>query len=153
MPCLRRVSQLAYGSGDGEEDSETLMSFALDSAAPGDDDDDWVATHTSRGAPLSPYLRPLATPTNHSSVTDPSAPTKIPTIGDIPDLDASVGSLETGLAGTRLDGSGSAAGGGLEEMPDMDDIPDMDDDDAEGGGLVEEEDDAALKPVTPAKGA
>lgn len=37
----------------------------------------------------------------------------------------------------------------VEEMPDMDDIPDMsDDEDGMGGGLVEEEDEAALKPVT-----
>lgn len=32
-------------------------------------------------------------------------------------------------------------------MPDMDDIPDMDDDDLQSGGLVEEDDDAALVPT------
>lgn len=36
----------------------------------------------------------------------------------------------------------------IDEMPDMDDIPDMsDDEDGMGGGLVEEEDEAALKPL------
>lgn len=49
VPCLRRVSQLAYGNGV-DEDAETLMSFALDGAETGDSDgEDWVATHTSKG--------------------------------------------------------------------------------------------------------
>ncbi|KAL8287448.1 hypothetical protein RQP46_003306 [Phenoliferia psychrophenolica] len=74
---------------------------------------------------------------------------KAPTFGDIPDLEPPSDQLES----THLDNptSSAAAGGATDEMPDMDDIPDMDDDDEEGGGggggLVEEEDEAALKPV------
>lgn len=135
------MSQLAYG-GDGDEDSETLMSFALDSAAAGDSDgEDWVATHTSKGAPNRPRALPLVR--SRPSPPDPAAPKQAPTIGDIPDLDAApVASLSSALSATSL----SAA---ADEMPDMDDIPDMDDEDAAGGGLVEEEDDAALKPPAP----
>ena len=75
--------------------------------------------------------------------TDPSAPRKAPTIGDIPDIDGPA-SLSSDLVAVRLDSTPAR-----DEMPDMDDIPDMDDDDGMGGGLVEEEDDAALKPVVP----
>ncbi|KAM0750688.1 hypothetical protein T439DRAFT_314015 [Meredithblackwellia eburnea MCA 4105] len=124
VPCLRRVSQLAYGSGDGDEDSETLMSFAAEAAtAAGDDDEDWVATHTSKD----------------------SAPKAAPTIGDIPDLDGPVASLSLSDSSAPASASVDQA----EEIPNLDDIPDMDDEDAGGAGLVEEEDDAALP--TPAQ--
>lgn len=46
VPCLRRVSQLAYGSNGADDDTEEIMSFAL---AGGDTDDDWVATHVGSG--------------------------------------------------------------------------------------------------------
>lgn len=62
----------------------------------------------------------------------------------MPDID-SVTPLSDGLASTNLDSDKVEI---PEEMPDMDDIPDMDDeDDLGGGGLVEEEDEAALKPT------
>jgi hypothetical protein len=42
----------------------------------------------------------------------------------------------------------------VDEMPDMDDIPDMDSDDGMGGGVVEEEEDeAAIQFVTPSAAA
>ncbi|SGY15147.1 BQ5605_C013g07267 [Microbotryum silenes-dioicae] len=48
VPCLRRVSQLAFGGGGADEDAETMMSFAQDLDGRGaDDGEDWVATHTS----------------------------------------------------------------------------------------------------------
>lgn len=51
VPCLRRVSQLAYGGGvPGAEEGETMLSFAEEAAAAAGgegDDEDWVATHTS----------------------------------------------------------------------------------------------------------
>lgn len=61
VPCLRRVSQLAYANGV-DEDSETMLSFALDSATSGSDgDEEWVATHTSKGTSFhSPFLHLLA---------------------------------------------------------------------------------------------
>lgn len=121
------------------------MSFALDGATTGDSDgEEWVATHTSKGT-FDSSLQILATQTNLSfSRTDPSATPSIPTIGDIPDLD-SISPLSDTLAATDLNSTKVEA---IEEMPDMDDIPDMDDEDGMGGGgLVEEEDEAALKPV------
>jgi ubiquitin-like-conjugating enzyme ATG3 len=126
VPCLRRVSHLAYGAvGDEDADAETLMSFALEGAATVDDGEDWVATHTSKR----------------------TIPISLPTIGDIPDLDSD--SPSHSLATASL--SSPSKADQKEVMPDLDDIPDMDDDDDEdgmgGAALVEEEDDAALKSV------
>ena len=74
-------------------------------------------------------------------------PSSVPSIGDIPDLDApatDADSVSASLANTSLDSAPAP-----EEMPDMDDIPDMDDDDLESGGLVEEDDDAAVAAPLP----
>jgi hypothetical protein len=49
VPCLRRVSQLAYG-GNGDEDVEIMMSFAVEGGTSDGGEEDWVATHTSKGA-------------------------------------------------------------------------------------------------------
>ncbi|KAI5478313.1 autophagy-related protein 3 [Pseudohyphozyma bogoriensis] len=119
VPCLRRVSQLAYGGG-ADEDQETLMSFAAGAGDGDGDGEDWVATHTN---------------------ADPSASKEIPSIGDIPDAD--IEGVSSALAGSSI---ATGARKEEEEMPDMDDIPDMDDEDS---GVVEEEDEAALKPVQP----
>lgn len=64
-----------------------------------------------------------------------------PTFGDIPDVDEP--SLSSDLANISLSNSNAAP----DEMPDMDDIPDMDDENEMGGGMVEEEDLAAVKPI------
>ncbi|ORY86748.1 autophagocytosis associated protein [Leucosporidium creatinivorum] len=130
VPCLRRVSQLAYGGGlRGAEDGETMISFAEEAAAAAggaDDEEDWVATHTTG--------------------KDGPTPSSAPIIGDIPDdAPPSSQSLSSQFAATSLGGGG---GEDKEEMPDLDDIPDMSDDEDEGlggGGVVEEEDEAALK--------
>ena len=45
------MSQLAY-NGEQDEDSETMLSFALEAEAEGADDaegEEWVATHTAAG--------------------------------------------------------------------------------------------------------
>lgn len=80
---------------------------------------------------------------------DPNSTSEIPVIGDIPDVDdPSAGSSShavDGLSSHLADTSIQA-----DDIPDLDDIPDMDDEDAIGGGLIEEEDDAAVK-VEPVK--
>lgn len=80
---------------------------------------------------------------------DPNSTSEIPVIGDIPDVDEpsasgsshAVDGITSHLADTSIQ---------ADEIPDLDDIPDMDDEDAVGGGLVEEDDDAAVK-VEPVK--
>lgn len=143
---MRRVSQLAYANGV-DEDAETLMSFALEGAGAGDSDgEEWVATHTSKGTFRSTLHIQVFASNHPLSSVDPTAIPSIPTIGDIPDLD-SISTLSDTLATTDLNTSKVET---IEEMPDMDDIPDMDDEDEDGlggGGLVEEEDEAALKPI------
>ncbi|GAA5973168.1 hypothetical protein JCM11641_006303 [Rhodosporidiobolus odoratus] len=125
VPCLRRVSQLGNQGGGQDEYAEMLLSFAeeLDVGEAGKGgEDDWVATHTS--------------------AKDPQSITSIPVIADIPDLDepsASASGAE-GVTSQLADTSISQ-----DEVLDLDDIPDMDDEDAIGGGLVEEEDDAAVQ--------
>lgn len=42
------MSQLAYG-GDGKEDEETMISFAAEDGVMEEAEEDWVATHTSKG--------------------------------------------------------------------------------------------------------
>ncbi|OAV96037.1 hypothetical protein PTTG_02289 [Puccinia triticina 1-1 BBBD Race 1] len=115
VACLRRASQMVYT--DKDEDAETMMSFAAEGAV-GADDEEWAVTHTTR-------------PTQ-SAAHD---------IGDIPDLDHNVNSLslsaDTG-AGRNPDPSNNAE----EAIPNLDDIPDMDDDLGDAGGVVEAEDDA-----------
>ena len=41
---------MAYGSGGGDDDMETMLSFAAEGLDAGDEDgEEWVATHTSTG--------------------------------------------------------------------------------------------------------
>ncbi|GAA6058254.1 hypothetical protein JCM3770_006081 [Rhodotorula araucariae] len=128
VPCLRRVSQLGQQGGAGDEYAEMLMDFAAESGGePGAEGDEWVATHT------------------HAQ--DPNSTITAPDIGDIPDADDPSSAVE-GIASSLADTALSAGAGGRDEIPDLDDIPDMDDAEA-GEGLVEEEDEAAVK-VEPA---
>ncbi|GAA6007128.1 hypothetical protein JCM10207_001519 [Rhodosporidiobolus poonsookiae] len=128
VPCLRRVSQLGQQGGGQDEYAEMLLSFAdeLEAGEAGKGgEDDWVATHTN--------------------AKDPQSTTAIPVIGDIPDVDEPSSSGVDGVTSHLADTSISK-----DDIPDLDDIPDMDDEDAVGGGLVEEDDDAAVQ-VAPAK--
>lgn len=61
-------------------------------------------------------------------------------IDDIPDVDEGV---SQGMSGLSL--GGSSAGKGFEEIPDMDDIPDMEEE-----GLEDEDDEATAAPKTSA---
>jgi ubiquitin-like-conjugating enzyme ATG3 len=95
---------------DADEDAERLLSFG-DGSATGNEADEWVETHAGRRA-------------NVDSAANPGV------IDDIPDLD--------GLH--EDDGiSAGAANLSLTETPDLDDIPDMEED-------LEEGDDAAAAP-------
>lgn len=80
----------------------------------------------------------------------PSTRTQTQEMGDIPDLDSASPSSTAEIAGQMAATSLSAKEDKDEDkMPDMDDIPDMSDDEEDGMGgskLVEEEDEAALKP-------
>lgn len=123
VPCLRRATSLAYT--DADEDAERLLSFG-DSSSPGGEADEWVETHAGRKA------------------TADSA-TNAGVIEDIPDLDGpqDADHVTAGMGGLSL---GSSAGGNAAETPDLDDIPDMEEDDLEAG----DEATAAPKPsVTP----
>ncbi|TFY82459.1 hypothetical protein EWM64_g1560 [Hericium alpestre] len=119
VPCLRRATSLAYT--DADEDAERLLSFG-ESFAAGDEVDEWVETHAGR----QPNLDSAANPG---------------TIEDIPDLDGP-GHDGDHLAGAVGNMSLSDAKG---DTPDLDDIPDMEED-------IDEEDEAAApKPAPPPK--
>ncbi|KAG6919358.1 hypothetical protein DXG01_006907 [Tephrocybe rancida] len=112
VPCLRRATSLAYT--DADEDAERLLSFGDSSA--GGEADEWVETHAGRT-------------TNADSAANPG------TIDDIPDLDGDDHGLASGISGVSL-------GTAQEATPDLDDIPDMEEDD------LEEKDEAtASKPA------
>ncbi|EGG08589.1 uncharacterized protein MELLADRAFT_116020 [Melampsora larici-populina 98AG31] len=112
VACLRRASQMVYT--DADEDAETMMSFAAEGAVKTGDDEDWAVTHTARTA--------------QSAKTD---------IGDIPDVEPNVASLSL-----SSDINAPSMPDGEEAIPNMDDIPDMDDELEGGGGVIEEADDA-----------
>lgn len=103
VPCLRRATSLAYT--DADEDAERLLNFG--DSANGDEADEWVETHAGR-----------------KSNQDAANPGEIE---DIPDLDAPHNEAVT-------TGMGSLSLGALDvETPDLDDIPDMEEDDLEAG--------------------
>lgn len=104
VPCLRRATALAYT--DADEDAERLLSFG-DLSATGNEADEWVETHTGR-------------PTTTDSVATAG------TIDDIPDVDDADADGAAGAMGGLSLGDKSAA-----EIPDMDEIPDMEEDDLE----------------------
>ncbi|KAF8624628.1 hypothetical protein AX15_005782 [Amanita polypyramis BW_CC] len=118
VPCLRRATAIAYT--DADEDAERLLSFG-DSSAPGGGEE-WVETHANR----KPTLGVCAT--NDGD------------IAEIPDLD---GSQEGGNISGRM-GELSLGAGDDTATPDLDDIPDMEEEDLEAG------DEATAAPEKPA---
>lgn len=120
VPCLRRAQSLAYTDTDG--DAERILSFG----DPHGIADEWVETHAGRKgtADLS---------------TNPEQ------IDDIPDLEA-----EHDLSGAMGNVSiSSTAGATAGETPDLDDIPDMEEDLEEG----DDEATAAPRAIAPLSGA
>ena len=98
MPCLRRATSLAYT--DADEDAERMVSVA-DGQAPVEGDD-WVETHAGR-------------PSNMDAAANAGQ------IGDIPDLDGDA-------AHAGAESSTAGKGAAPAETPDIDDIPDMEED-------------------------
>lgn len=116
---MRRATSLAYT--DADEDAERLISFA-DSSAPSAEGDEWVETHAGRQATVQ-------------SAADHSA------IEEIPDIDGTGDDLVSGVGSLSLGGNG----GKEPEVIDLDDIPDMEEEDLEDG----DEATAAPKAVAP----
>ena len=115
VPCLRRAASLAYT--DADEDAERLVT--ADGTA-GGDGDEWVETHAGRK------------PSHGANAAGE--------IDDIPDADDGPTESATGaLAGMSLSDSQAPA-----DIPDMDEIPDMEED-LEGG-----DDEATAAPAKPA---
>jgi len=119
VPCLRRATSLAYT--DADEDAERLVSFA-DSSAPSAEGDEWVETHAGRQ-------------TTVQSATDHSD------IDEIPDIDGPGDDITSGVGSLSLGGKGEKK----HEVLDLDDIPDMEEEDLEDG----DEATAAPKVVAP----
>ncbi|PPQ84214.1 hypothetical protein CVT25_002157 [Psilocybe cyanescens] len=118
VPCLRRATSLAY-----TEDDERLISFA-DSSTPSAEGDEWVETHAGRKSSKD------AAGADHSEIAE-IPDLEIPGDGDAHDLAAGMGSLSLGNQA------------GEHEIPDLDDIPDMEEEDLEDG----DEATAAPKPA------
>lgn len=120
MPCLRRATALAYT--DADEDAERLLAIG-DLSSTGSEADEWVETHTGR-------------PSAHDSAGNAGI------IDDIPDLDhaGDVEHITGGVGKVSLTGGqpGEAA-----ETPDLDDIPDMEEQ------LEEGDDEATAAPPKP----
>lgn len=110
VPCLRRATALAYT--DADEDAERLLSFG-ELSATGNEEDEWVETHTGR-------------PSSHEAAGNAGD------LQEIPDVDEQ---LSSAMGGASLS---SNTAEDHEAIPDIDDIPDMEEEDLEG------EDDAAV---------
>jgi len=125
VPCLRRATSLAYT--DADEDAERLLSFSdASGASTSGDGDEWVETHAGRRSALVSLQ-------NQGEIRD------------IPDLDGT-GDIAHVIGGIHLtDGSGTGKEKEVSEIPDLDDIPDMEED-------LEDEDEAtaAKRKPTPA---
>jgi len=119
VPCLRRATALAYT--DADEDAERLLAIG-DLSSTGSEADEWVETHTGR-------------PSAHDSAVNAGV------IDDIPDLDGA-GDLTAGIGNITLSGRPS---GEPAETPDLDDIPDMEEE------LEEGDDEATAAPPKPTK--
>jgi len=120
VPCLRRATALAYT--DADEDAERLLSIG-DLSSTGSEADEWVETHTGR-------------PSAHDSAGNAGM------IDDIPDLDGAgdVDHITGGVGKVSLTGGPPAEPA---ETPDLDDIPDMEED------LEEGDDEATAAPPKP----
>ena len=116
---MRRATSLAYT--DADEDAERLVSFA-DASAPSAEGDEWVETHAGRQATVQ-------------SATDHS------TIEEIPDIDGPGDDITSGVGSISLRGKAEKE----PEVIDLDDIPDMEEEDLEDG----DEATAAPKVVAP----
>ena len=126
MPCLRRATALAYT--DADEDAEKLLSFGGDGEDKGDE---WVQTHAGRRASLSSVRITEADNLVIGAVgVNPQA------IDDIPDDEA----LSKEVSALNLGGRPSTEA----DIPDMDDIPDMEEEDLEGSSAA-----VVAKPVAP----
>lgn len=121
VPCLRRATSLAYT--DADEDAERLLSFG-DLSSTGNEADEWVETHAGR------------------AVSNDSA-ANAQDIDDIPDVDD--GAEDDGVANAMGNMSLSGAKGIPADIPDMDEIPDMEEEDLEAG-----DDEATAAPKTAA---
>lgn len=121
VPCLRRATSLAYT--DADEDAERLLSFA-DSSTPSAEGDEWVETHAGRKA------------STHQSAQDHSDFAEIP---DIEGPGDGTDDITTGVGSMGLGGHGSKE----PEVIDLDEIPDMEEDDLEAG------DEATAAPKAP----
>ncbi|KAI6002925.1 putative E2-like enzyme [Pisolithus albus] len=106
VACLRRAQSLAYT--DADEDAERLLSF--DDSSTGLTDE-WVETHAGRKGTVD-------------SAANPGE------IDDIPDLDGDHDQITTAMGNVSLT---SSAGATMGETPDLDDIPDMEEEDLEAG--------------------
>ncbi|KAI6157995.1 putative E2-like enzyme [Pisolithus tinctorius] len=106
VACLRRAQSLAYT--DADEDAERLLSFGDPSSGL---TDEWVETHAGRKDTAD-------------SAANPGE------IDDIPDLDGDHDQLATAMGNVSLT---SSAGATVGETPDIDDIPDMEEEGLEAG--------------------
>ena len=113
---MRRATSLAYT--DADEDAERLVSFP-DSSAPAAEGDEWVETHAGRPATVQ-------------FAADHSA------IQEIPDIDGQGDDITSRVKSLSL-------GDKDPEVIDLDDIPDMEEEDLEDG----DEATAAPKAVAP----
>ncbi|KDQ55750.1 hypothetical protein JAAARDRAFT_208531 [Jaapia argillacea MUCL 33604] len=111
VPCLRRATSLVYT--DADEEAERLLSFG-GSGGPNDGEDEWVETHAGRAA-------------GGDGAANPGE------IHDIPDDED--GGLSGGMQSLSVgSGLGGKKAGGAEEIPpDLDEIPDMEEEDLEDG--------------------
>ena len=117
IPCLCCTTSLAYI--DADEDTERLLSFA-DASAPSTDSDESVKTHVGCQAHKTDSA------TNTDKIVDIS---KLDGDG----LHDNEERIVKGLGGMLLGGGGGGEGVGMMETSDLDDIPDIEEDDLEQG--------------------
>ncbi|KAI8824240.1 autophagocytosis protein [Fimicolochytrium jonesii] len=131
VPCLQRIKE--YGAAGDQDGGEMTVED-------GEDGGGWVATHKDR------EVRRTGDGELIADISDDEEDGAVDAVEHI----------SSGLQATDINGHGNAdlghAGherssvdaGADDDQPDFDDIPDMDDEDELAGGVVEEEDPAAL---------